>query len=123
MAHGADVEQRSLRRRVDQEIEIAAFGIGAFDDGTEDAGVAGTVRLHDATDRGAVRTQGFRWLQCQHLSYPMNGSVTARVVRSTLRKFRPAIHATTLLRNRGRNARARGSKASRTPSANRLAAS
>ena len=50
MPDRTDVEQCRFRRRVDKNIQVAALGIVAVDNGTEHARIAGVVGLHHMAD-------------------------------------------------------------------------
>lgn len=57
----ANVEQRCIRHRVDQDVQVAAIGVLAAQHGTKDPSIPGAVRLDHLPDRGAIRSQCIRW--------------------------------------------------------------
>lgn len=54
----SDVKQRSLGGCVDQNIQIARLRVVAVGDGTEDTGIARTIRFNNMSDCSAMRMQG-----------------------------------------------------------------
>ncbi len=62
MTDGAYIEQRGIRRRIDQQIQVTVFRIATLKYRTEHAGIAGAMALHNPTDRFAVSFKCNRWL-------------------------------------------------------------
>jgi len=63
-----DIEQTGDTGCVDQNIEVALFGIFSAGNRSEYPWVSRLVRVHDAPDGGAVCIEGDRWSCCHNRS-------------------------------------------------------
>lgn len=59
-AERTEVEERGVRRRIDQDVQVALLGAGTAKDGSEHLGIAASVRFDDAQDGVAVDQKSFR---------------------------------------------------------------
>ena len=59
MPDRANVEKGGIRGGVNQDVQVAVFGVVAAEDRTEDASITGTVGFHYAPDFLSVGSQCF----------------------------------------------------------------